>query len=258
MKGDNFSPPHVWVPPEYPASLIFVDESGTKTSGGRFFVMAAVKIRKPGELARAVADLRDRHDFRKEFKFGDITDGTRTAYYAFVDVLAESDACIHATVVNRDEYDPFQRKEQWEVQLEVASLLIRGAINRRELVSVVLDHVTTPRGVNIEDQLRNSVNRKLKNGSVVTAMSADSRSSDLLQAADIVASSIGFDRRRLAGVHGSRPPSSTSPKAKVTSRLLSNFDRASFEDGRDRRLNVQTLRAERARTPLGVVRANYA
>jgi Protein of unknown function (DUF3800) len=43
--------------------MIFVDESAVKASAGRFFVVGAVKVRKPGQLLRSVQDIRDRHGY---------------------------------------------------------------------------------------------------------------------------------------------------------------------------------------------------
>jgi uncharacterized protein (DUF885 family) len=64
------------VPPKYPTALIYVDESAVKASAGRFFVVGAVKVRRPGQLMRSVRDVRDRHDFRDEFKFNRISRGS--------------------------------------------------------------------------------------------------------------------------------------------------------------------------------------
>jgi hypothetical protein len=52
----TFSPPAevARVPLGYPTALIYMDESTVKASGGRFFVVGAVKVRKPGQLMRAI------------------------------------------------------------------------------------------------------------------------------------------------------------------------------------------------------------
>jgi hypothetical protein len=54
----------VAVPRRYPTSLIFLDESGSKATGSRLFVIGAIKLREPGRFARALQDVRDRHEFR--------------------------------------------------------------------------------------------------------------------------------------------------------------------------------------------------
>jgi hypothetical protein len=67
------------VPLRYPTALIFVDESAVKVSGGRFFVVGAVKVRRSGELLRAVQDIRDRHGYQEEQLCGGRTEGQLSA-----------------------------------------------------------------------------------------------------------------------------------------------------------------------------------
>jgi hypothetical protein len=241
VKQDSVPEEPVSVPLRYPTALIFMDESGSRASASRFFVMGAAKARKPGALARGVQAVRDRNDFRGEFKFSEITKGTMCAYFDLVDELALSDAHLAACVVNRDVYDPFPKRAPWEVQLEVASQLLVGCINRRELVSVLLDAITTPVGIALDDRLRDEVNRRLRTTAVVTAALLESRSTDGLQIADLVAGAVAFDRRQRAGDAG-RSPSYTSPKGQVALRLMTAFGRRDFDDGREGRLNIATLR----------------
>src|SRR5580704_6835272 len=101
-------PETVHVPPRYPTALIFVDESAVKVSAGRFFVVGAVKARKPGQLLRTVQDIRDRHGYTEEFKFSKITRARIPVFCELVDVLEQSDAHIAACVVDRTNgTDPF-------------------------------------------------------------------------------------------------------------------------------------------------------
>ena len=64
------------LPFSIPSSQFFIDESGSKGSGGRFFVMAALKTRHPGLLLRRVLSIQDAHWYRDELKFGSITRGS--------------------------------------------------------------------------------------------------------------------------------------------------------------------------------------
>lgn len=233
----------VSVPPRYPTSLIFLDESGSKATSSRFFVVAAVKLREPGRLARAIQDLRDRHGFRGEFKFAEITRGTLPVYYDLIDQVQESDAHLAACVVNRDVYNPFRGgKPPWRAHAEVASQLLVGCINRRELVSVLMDGISTPRGCSLEDTVRELVNRRLRATSVVTSACLDSRTNDTLQVADMLAGAVSSERRRVVGESG-RP---TSNKAKVAERLGTAFDHPGLLDGRTARVNIATYRGHKA------------
>jgi hypothetical protein len=136
------------VPLRYPTAAIFVDESGSKSTAGQFFVVAAVKVRHPGRLARAIREVRDRTGYGSELKFSGITRGSLTVYYELIAALEASDANLAACVVQGDVYNPFrQGREVWRVHAEVTSQLLVGCINRRELVGVHLDGISTPPGV---------------------------------------------------------------------------------------------------------------
>jgi hypothetical protein len=97
----TFSPPAdvVRVPPGYPTALIYKDESAVKASGGRFFVVGAVKVRRSGQLMRTIRDVRDRHGFHDEFKFSRISRGKFSVFCELIDVLEQSDAHIAAATV---------------------------------------------------------------------------------------------------------------------------------------------------------------
>lgn len=244
----------VTVPLQYPTSLIFVDESGAKASGNRFFVVGAVKLRQPGQFARTLRDIRDRHGFHGELKFAEITRGTLPTYYEVIDRLHESDAHLAACVIDGRVYDPFKGgRPAWRVHAEVAAQLLVGCVNQHELVGVLLDGISTPRGYSLEDTVRGMVNRRLRATSIVSAACLDSRSNDTLQVADLVAGAIAFERRRAAGVSG-KP---NSHKAKVAARLGAAFGHMELADGRNERVNIATYRGRSPRRPkLEVVEPN--
>jgi hypothetical protein len=153
-----------------------------------FFVVAAVKVRQPGRLARAIREVRDRTGYGSELKFSSITRGSLTMYYELITVLEASDASLAACVVQGDVYNPFRRRRAaWKVHAEVTSQLLVGCINRRELVGVHLDGISTPQGCSLEDEVRRMTNRRLRATAVVSSVCLDSKTNDLLQVADLVA-----------------------------------------------------------------------
>ena len=239
------------LPAGYPASLIYIDESGA-ASNDRFFVVGAVKVRNHGAVMRAVRDLRDTHQFTEEFKWTKITRGKLPVFYDLVDMLQGPDLHFAACVVDRQEYDPFRTwPTHWQAHAEVTAQLLRGCINRRELVSVSMDLISTPRNVAIEDEIRKAVNRRFRNLSVVTAACLDSKTCDGLQIADLLAGAVAFEHRRLNGLSG-KP---NSNKAKVLQRLRSSLG-VDVLDGRTAQLNVAKFRRSesRGRADLKVVK----
>jgi hypothetical protein len=234
----------VRVPHGYPTSLIFIDESGSKATASQFFVVAAVKVREPGKLSQAVRDVRDATGYGSELKFSAITRGTLPVYYSLIDTLEASDAHLAACVVQGDVHNPFRgQKHVWRVHAEIISQLLVGCINRRELVGVLMDGITTPKGCSLEDTVRKITNRRLGETTVVSAACLDSQTNDILQIADLVAGAILHERRLSAG----EPRGTVSNKGRVALRLAAAFGRPGLIDGRDGRVNIQTYRG---RTPV--------
>lgn len=228
----------VQVPQKYPTALIYVDESAVKASAGRFFVVGAVKVRRPGQLMRAVHDIRDRHDFRDEFKFSKISRGKFPVFCELIDVLEQSDAHIAACVVDRSQgTDPFTgNSAEWLVHARITAKLLVGILNRRELASVLLDEISTSKGCAFDDTVRDMVNRRMRATSLVTAACVDSSCNDGVQLADLVAGAVAHQRGQ-----GNSTANPTSHKGKVAARLATAFEVSSFDDVRNDRVNVATL-----------------
>lgn len=182
----------VHVPQKYPTALIYVDESAAKVSAGRFFVVGAVKVRKPGQLMRSVQEIRDRFDFREEFKFSRISRGKFPVFCELIDVLEQSDAHIAACVVDRTNgEDPFCGGEAaWLTHARITAKLLVGIINRRELASALIDQISTPKGCAFDDTIRDMVNGRMRATSLVTAACVDSTCNDGVQLADLVAGAV--------------------------------------------------------------------
>jgi hypothetical protein len=240
QKGKS-AEPFVEVPLGYPTSVIYIDESGSKASASGFFVMAAAKIRAHGKFLREIRDVRDLTGFNGEFKFSQITQGALPAYYSVTDKIEKSDLHVAACVVDTSVFDPFDSpKPSWRVHADVLSQLLCGCINRRELVGVLIDGISTPRGTSLEDLVKATVNKRLGSMSIISAACLDSRSSDGLQVADLVAGAIAFERRATGKAH--------SPKGKVAGRLKAALGVSSFGDVRDGRVNIATFRDIRPAT----------
>lgn len=232
----------VHVPLGYPTASIFMDESGSRATANKFFVVAALKVREPGRLSRDIHAVRQSTGFDSEFKFAQINRGSIPFYNLVIDVLADSDATLAACVVCGTEYNPFAgRSDVWRVHAEISSQLLVGCINRRELVGVHMDALSTPADCSLEDTVRTMTNSRLRSQSVISAVCLDSKTNDLLQVVDLVAGSIFHERRQTLS-----PSRTTSNKGRVAQRLAAAFARPALADGRDRRMNIQTLRSGKA------------
>lgn len=217
-----------------PRSVFFLDESGSKGTGGKFFVVGGVKVRSPGHLLREIKAVRDRHRYFGELKFSELTHGSVPVFRDIIRALAESDTHLIAYVIDKSVRDPFAGVPQWEAHAEVAAQLLHGNINRAEITTLLMDACSSPVGVAIDEVISDKVNNKIGSINLVSAVSLDSRSTDGLQLADLVASSVSFNRRA-AGKAG-------SPKAIVSAELAAAFGLSDFRDIRTKRVNILTSR----------------
>lgn len=250
MAGQSRDP--IDVPLNYPCSTVFLDESGVKAKDR--FTIGGFKIRKVGDLSRAVQHTRDKHGFYDEFKFNTLNDGSVQFAYDLIEALRASDAQLVGCVVDPNVADPFGTAEhRWVAHAEVAAQLIIGTTNRRELTTALMDTIATPKGCSLEDAVRLRVNRKFKATSLVSAVCLNSKTNDMLQLADLVASAVSFERRRAQLDIGSP----NSAKGMVAARLGASFGNAGLIDGRSRRFNIATFgdRKQEGKPKLTVVRS---
>jgi Protein of unknown function (DUF3800) len=133
---------------------------------------------------REIRHLREQTGFSQELKFSGINQGSLAAYYGLISLLETSDARMIATVTHRT---AGHGSADWSFYCEVATRLVRGNVNRGEHICVLMDMMSTPRGTAFEDVVRGRVNKLLRSTQVTSAVCLDSRSSDGLQVADLVA-----------------------------------------------------------------------
>jgi hypothetical protein len=194
---------------DHPCATAFLDETGS-ISQDRFFAVGLLKHEEASRLLRAVHKLRDQTHWYKEIKFSQLTATTLPLYRQFIDVaLRSGPAQFFCFVADRSTADPVERfGSTWAAYSKLAEQLVVAALHPDELVTILADNYSTPDAILFEEELRESVNRRLRRLAVVAALRLDSRSSDGLQIADLLTSAIAFEFRAQAGL-----ASSSSPKA---------------------------------------------
>ena len=224
------------LPDGVPISSIFIDESGARNSSGGFFVVGFVKLRDPAGMEREIRHIRQLHKYHDEIHFADIRAHNVNFYFDVVEALAAADVRVGGSVY--DSTSSFNMKrETWEQQANMAALLVKGNINQGELVNVFLDLVQTPKGKSAAQVVKNEVNRSLGSRCVLEAYDLDSQASDSIQLADLVASSIAYERRHPAMDQGNR----RTPKARVAARLRRALELDSFADVQEGKVNIVTV-----------------
>lgn len=222
------------LPRNIEVSSIYIDESGSRNSRGGFFVIGFVKVRDPAFLSRKVRAVRQRHGFYREIHFAQISKRNLEFYFDLVETLAAENVRVGGSVY--DSHGSFNSgMETWQQQAEMATRLVVGNVNRGELVNVFLDLVQTPAGQTVAQLVKTETNRRLKTRGVLEAYDVDSRATGLVQLADVVASSINFERRKTSLDGGG------TPKARVAARLRRALELDSFDDVQRGKVNILTF-----------------
>lgn len=205
--------------------------------------MAAIKVSDPGVLARDIRAVRDKHGFHKgEFKFWDTSRENIDVFEAAADAICASGASVNAIVIDRDSFDPFSQHKGWNYQSKVTTVLLKECVkDGRELVSVLLDNYDTPPGKYLDERVKVVVNSNLRSKTVISVLCVDSKSSDCVQMADLVAGSIRFRRRQddLLKIGVSSKPDRY--KQRLSRRMLDNFELENADDRQIGSLMIKTL-----------------
>lgn len=232
---------HYCIPDDVQVSSIFIDESGSKNSKGGFFVLGFIKARDCPKLTREIRSIRQKHKFFDEIKFGEIKRENEFFYFDLVEMVAASDIRLGGSIY--DSQKSFSPKiETWREQAKMSARLIVGNVNKGEIVNAFLDLVQTPAGCSVAAVVHETVNKRLGNKALVACYDMDSRATDLLQVADLVAGSIAYEKRQWAGEVEGAPREEKVPKARVSGRLRRALGLDSFNDIQWGKVNILTMR----------------
>lgn len=186
-----------------------------------------------GSFCRGIRDIRDIHSFRGKIKFSEARKTGLNFYFDLVEYLAASNVRIGASVYD-SRFGFRDGIESWKMQAIMSAKLIAGNTNKDEVINVFLDLVQTPRDKSVSAMVRNDVRKRLKSTSLVEAYDMDSQSTDALQMADLVASSIRYGRVC--------DPTRTTPKSRISGRLRRAFELENFNDIQHGKVNILTMR----------------
>jgi hypothetical protein len=227
--------PYRGLPPHVQTASFWLDDSGSRGQAHRGFVIGGIKTRHSDLLQRAIHGVRDKHGHAGELKFANVNERNMPRYRALVDVLRDSDVHIVASVLNTDGWNPFKGQEHWIGQTAIVADIVASCLNRNEVASVYMDGISTPLNVALGELVKRHSNGRLQGHRVTAAVSLDSRSNDVLQAADLIAGAIRYLRFET--------PRDGSPKLELALYVCSAFGVLDFSDRSSQRIRIKTLSA---------------
>lgn len=249
-------------PPGHPTLQVYVDESGVANQS-RYFALGALVFRRDhGIVTNEIAVLRDQAEWRKEAHFVEVNRTTAHLYRAAVDIVARSDGRFVCAVVDKDEWNPLaSRRDAWKTHAQLTIQLLGAVVGKgHPILSVLVDHLTTPAAVNYEGYVATAINRT--QGYVATAVNRtqgylaiagvnrmDSRSCIGLQLADILTGAVAHQYRQ------DKDPTARagSPKGQVAAHVAQAWNLSSLVGAGSPRFKVVELSKPRRRRPVASV-----
>ncbi|XCB29207.1 DUF3800 domain-containing protein [Arcanobacterium hippocoleae] len=223
-------------------STFFIGEAGSKGTNGKYFVVAAVKTSNPDKLSRAIQACRDRHRFNtaEELKFGAATKRSAPILSGAFKAAVDTGSTFGVFVLDKQHFDPWSSRKQWEGHLFATERLLRGLVTRSELGVALIDHIDVPAGVSYGDALINQCNSRLHNKRFVCAVSLDSRTNSGLQIADILVSSVFHARQKILNNGLESYLNDNSPKALLSKSIAHSLGISHFADCSNKIVRIQT------------------
>jgi hypothetical protein len=182
----------------------FLDESGSlNDSQTPFFTVGLIKCTQPYYLSSKISYERSKHNFYDELKFNKLSKNNiafaKLAVESFLGTRSMS-FCSY-TVDRQGEY--FRREfdaNPWKAYEQLSIRLVEASMSPNEILIVIADHVTTPKNIRFEVNVKRKINEKLKRLAVAGVCRFDSKSNDLLQWADLFIGAINYDLKISTGI----------------------------------------------------------
>lgn len=230
----------------------FLDETGNLNNyTDPFFTVGILKLSQPYYLMNKIQYERSKRGFYDELKFNKLS--KRNIDFAKFTVGALFDAKstnFYSYSVDKDGH--YFKKEfagdPWQAYQKITIRLLKDvALAQKEILILLADHVTVPKSIHFEVDVKKEVNNSVKRLALAGVCRLDSKSNDLLQVVDLVIGAVSYDLKIQTG--------SIEGKDEYKSELLKfikeNLGAEKFIDGfRNRNFNIFVDKDMKLRLPL--------
>jgi hypothetical protein len=216
----------------------FLDESGSlDPNSAPFFTLGLIKCSQPYYLYSKIMYERSRKKFYDEMKFNKLSklniDFAKFAIESFFDIKS----CWFYSYTLDKHGGYFQREfcgDPWVAYEDISIRLSESALSSSEILVLLADHVTTPKNVRYELNVKNKININAKRLAMAGVCRFDSKGNDLLQVVDLFIGAINYDLKLLTGV-----VKGNKYKIELVNFIKNNLGVLDFSNGfRNRKFNI--------------------
>ncbi|MDP3772275.1 MAG: DUF3800 domain-containing protein [bacterium] len=186
------------------SKFFFLDESGSLSNRTEaFFTVGAIKCSQPYYLQSKTVYERSKRQFYDELKFNKLSDKNFNFAVFAINAFFATEGFNFCSYTLDKQGNYFQREfggNPWQAYEDITIRLIKSNIAQNEIAIVIADHVTVPRDVKFEVNVKRKINDALSRLSIAGVARFDSKSNDLLQIADLMIGAISYDLKFKTGM----------------------------------------------------------
>lgn len=235
----------------------FLDETGSLSNfTDPFFTVGIIKMSQPYYLMSKLHYERSKRNFHDEMHFNKLSKNNigfaKLAIESFFDT---NSAYFYSYSIDKcGEY--FQREfrgDPWKAYEKLTIRLLEAALSEHEILILLADHVTTPKNIRFEVDVKKEMNNKIGRLALAGVCRIDSKASDLLQVVDLIIGIISYDLKIEAGVI----KGGDQYKKELLKFFKQNLGASGFMSGfRNRMFNIFVDKDMRQRLPLSLKKTN--
>jgi len=207
-----------------------MDETGDLKNGNDpYFTMGMIKMSQPYYLQSKILYERNKRNFYDEMKFNKLSkknvEFAKFAIGAFFDTKS-IDFYSYTTRKDSDYFIKNFDGDPWTAYERIALKLLGVALAEKEILVLLADHVTTPKKIRFEVNVKRNFNLSKKRLALAGVCRFDSKSNDLLQIIDLLIGAITYDLK-----YREKVVSGSKYKIELLDFIKENLGVKDFEEG---------------------------
>lgn len=182
----------------------FLDESGSLNNPTEsFFTVGFIKCSQPYYLQSIILYERSKRRFFDELKFNKLSKNNFDFAIFALDSFFKTSGfgfCSYTLDKHGTYFQKTFGTDPWKAYEDISIRLIKSNISQNEILIIIADHVTVPRSVRFEVNVKRKINDASGRLSIAGVSRFDSRSNDLLQLADLIIGAVTYDLKFATGI----------------------------------------------------------
>lgn len=175
----------------------FLDESGSLSNPTEpYFTVGVLKTSQPYYLQSKILYERSKKNFHDEMKFNKLSKLNIDFAKFVIDSIFETQSLSFYSYTTHKQSSYFQNNFSsgaWAAYEDITLKLMHAALAEKEILILLADHITTPREVKFEVEVKKKFNRSKQRLALAGVCRFDSKSNDLLQVVDLIIGCITYD-----------------------------------------------------------------